>query len=192
MNKLKLLWLLLPGSLLSYAAMSLRSLLTPPENAEVYSCKDLIKTKPTVVFWLSGTCPLSRKYAPELHRIVDSAHAWKWNTMVVSVQDGVRDPLFQALKPVASHSDTDGRLARWFNISVVPSVILFRSLPEIHAPANGVVYQGAIDNWSWETGQLRTHISQRFLLDAMKLYRQGAQVRLTCTKPVGCFIEFNQ
>jgi hypothetical protein len=192
MNKLKLLWLFLPGTLLIFPAMILRFFLTPPEHAEAHSCINLINPKPTLVFWLSETCPLSRKYVPELHRIFDSAQAWKWNTMVVSVQDGERDPLFQALQPDAFCNDTYGHLARWFNTTVVPSVTLYNSLPQLHAPADGVLYQGAIDNWSWETGQLRTQISQRFLWDAMKFHLEGAVVRPACTKPVGCFIEFNQ
>jgi hypothetical protein len=192
MTRIALGSLLLLFCVLYLAGNTLRGLLTPPENYELNVFDEKANTKPTLVFWISGTCPLSRKYAPELHRIFDTAHAWKWNTVVVSVQEKMCDPLFQALQPVAQWNDPEGTLSRWFNISMVPTVTLYESLPDVKAPTNGILYQGAIDNWAWETGQLRKNISQRFLLDAMKLHRQGKAVQLSNTKPIGCFIEFNQ
>lgn len=192
MNRLALLWPLLQGTLLYFTGNALHSLITPPEQVRACSWNDSVSPQPTLVFWLSGTCPLSRKYTPELHRIFDTAQAWNWNTVVVSVQDKVCDPLFQALQPIVQWNDPEGSLARWFNISVVPTVTFHESLPDLKVPATGLLYQGAIDNWSWETGQLRKNISQQFLMDAMKLHHQGKQLLRTNTKPVGCFIEFNQ
>jgi len=144
--------------------------------------------KPTLVFWLNSSCPLSRQYAPTMKKIIRVAGQLQWNTILVSVQDATCDPVFQELG--ASNYITDqGTLARWFNVSIVPTAMLFRKIPDLHEPAANLVYRGAIDDWAWETGKHRQHINHHYLNDAIMQLQMGKLPDVSHTKSIGCFIE---
>jgi hypothetical protein len=144
--------------------------------------------KPTLVFWLNSNCPLSRQYAPTMKKFIRVAGQLQWNTILVSVQDATCDPVFQELGANDYIMD-QGALARWFNVSIVPTAMLFRQIPGLHEPAANLVYRGAIDDWALETGKHRQYVNHHYLNDAIKELQMGKLPDVTHTKSIGCFIE---
>ncbi len=181
-------------ALLFSAGMLIQRRTQPPAKVLVFDSfvSRQQSNMPSLLLWVNGTCPLSRQYVPHLKHIIQQASLWNWNTVLVSVQDSVCDPLFRQLGVSWHVQDTQALLANWFNVSVIPTAMLFRSFPDTKNVAAGLVYQGAIDNWASETGKHRQNIDEHFLQDAMEDLHSGHSIRNRNTKPFGCFIEYNQ
>lgn len=162
------------------------------QNAPFSSFIKNIERKPMLLIWVNGSCPLSRQYAPTLEHCIRIAKSHQWNTLLVSVNDSVCDPLFKDLNADYYWQDHQGTLAQRFNVGVIPSALLFRSKPSWQAPAASLAYRAAIDNWALETGKHRVKADEHFLEDAMTAMASGASIKKVHTKSYGCFIEINQ
>jgi peroxiredoxin len=56
-------------------------------------------------------------------------------------------------------------------------------------PSGQVIYHGAIDDWSYETGKKRPAAKNHYLKNALRDYVSGRKPSITYIEPVGCFIE---
>ena len=151
-----------------------------------------VENKPMLVLWVNGSCPLSRQYAPTLKHCIRVAKSHQWNTLLVSVNDSVCNPLFQESNADYYWQDVQGTLAQRFNVGVIPSALLFHKKPCWQEPAASLAYRAAIDNWAWETGKHRVMADEHFLEEAMYDMASGASIKKVHTKSYGCFIEINQ
>lgn len=192
MATLKWLIFLSCSSFMAIGGILVDRLTSAPKNVHFSSFINNVGSKPMMVLWVNGSCPLSRQYVPNLRRCIRIAKGHEWNTLLVSVNDTVCDPLFQELNADYYWQDLQGTLAQRFNISVIPSALLFRSKPRWQEPAASVAYRSAIDNWAWETGKHRVTADEHFLEEAMAAMASGASIKKSNTKSYGCFIEIKQ
>jgi hypothetical protein len=189
---LKWLMLLFISGLFALGGICMHKLTSAPRNEHFSSFIKNIQNKPMLVVWVNGSCPLSRQYAPHLKHCISIAKGHQWNTLLISVNDSVCDPLFQDLKAEYYRQDVHGTLAQRFNISVIPSVMVYRNTPVWQEPTASLAYRAAIDNWAWETGKHRLAATEHYLVDAMTSMASGKNIEKAHTKSYGCFIEINQ
>lgn len=192
MATLKWLLFLLCSGFLALGGLFAHRLTSAPQNNHFSSFIKNIERKPMLVLWVNGSCPLSRQYVPQLKRCIRIAKGHQWNTLLISVNDSVCDPLFREMNADYYWQDVHGILAQRFNVRVIPSALLFRSKPRWQEPAASLAYRAAIDDWAWETGKHRVTAHEHFLEDAMAKMASGACIKKTNTKPYGCFIEISQ
>lgn len=187
-------WLAILGfsGLLAWTGMGMNRLISASQNAVFSYHARRMSDKPTLMLWVNGSCPLSRQYAPAMSQFIRKAKSLNWNTVMVSVNDTVCDPLFQALEAGFYVQDPKGTFAQWFNVSVIPVAMLFKSKPNPADPSGSLVYRGAIDNWAWETGKHRQSTDEHYLKDAMDALASGKPIQKKSTKANGCFIEISQ
>jgi len=83
--------------------------------------------------------------------------------------------------------DTDyykTQASRW-RATITPEVILYN-----HSKSQ-IVYRGRIDNKFVKLGRRRYVVTQHDLRDALRYCRSDNNMRIESTKPVGCYISYN-
>jgi hypothetical protein len=139
----------------------------------------------TAVVFLATDCPISQKYIGELKNIDSLFHA---KVSVKGVIPGKvrKEELEQFISeyqidfPVVT--DADYTLVKKYRATITPEVFLINS-------KNHVYYQGAIDNWFFDLGKYRQHITEHYLIDAIKAVLEGQSPVVKKTESVGCPIQ---
>lgn len=133
-----------------------------------------------VFIFVDNDCPLCKGYRPLISKI-DRMLADKKDWRLVTVRTHMTDV---ATKPFSKHEVFDGKhkLVDWFHATVTPEAVIVNS-------ESAVLYRGALDDYSYETGKHRSSARLHYLLDAISAIESGDTSYIGVTQPVGCFIE---
>ena len=139
----------------------------------------------TAVVFLATDCPISQKYIGELKHI-DSLFHTKVSIKGVVPGNIKQDEIDQFISeyqinfPVVT--DADYKLVKKYRATITPEVFLIND-------RNHIYYQGAIDNWFFDLGKYRQHITEHYLIDAIKAVLEGQSPVVKKTESVGCPIQ---
>lgn len=139
----------------------------------------------TAVVFLATDCPISQKYIGELKHI-DSLFHTKVSIKGVVPGNIKQDEIDQFISeyqinfPVVT--DADYKLVKKYHATITPEVFLIND-------RNHIYYQGAIDNWFFDLGKYRQHITEHYLIDAIKAVLEGQSPVVKKTESVGCVIQ---
>jgi hypothetical protein len=78
--------------------------------------------------------------------------------------------------------DPDFTLQKQLGATITPEAFLINNKGKM-------LYRGMIDNWGYEIGKVRAHVSDHYLLDAIEAYLQNKPIAPDSTKAIGCYIE---
>jgi thiol-disulfide isomerase/thioredoxin len=156
-------------------------------GAPVDALKAPAGTKAIVFIFTSTDCPISNRYAPELHRIADAF--------------GSKGVVFRLVYPTPSEDakgirahmaayaygevfeplrDSKLALATFTGATVTPEAVVV---------ANGkIAYRGRIDDRFVDLGRERPSPTERDLFDALTAIVAGKPAPHATTQAVGCFI----
>ncbi len=141
----------------------------------------------TAIVFLATDCPISQKYIGELKHI-DSLFHTKISIKGVVPGNVKQEEINQFISeyqinfPVVT--DADYKLVKKYHATITPEVFLINDL-------NHIYYQGAIDNWFFDLGKYRQHITEHYLIDAINAVQQGQSPVVKKTESVGCPIQKN-
>lgn len=139
----------------------------------------------TAVVFLATDCPISQKYIGELKHI-DSLFHTKISIKGVIPGNVKQEEIDQFISeyqinfPVVT--DTEYKLVKKYRATITPEVFLIND-------RNHIYYQGAIDNWFFDLGKYRQHITEHYLIDAIKAVLEGQSPVVKKTESVGCPIQ---
>jgi thioredoxin-related protein len=152
-----------------------------------YHLRDLSKSKGSVIIFLQPECPFCNSYGRTL-KLLDSVCMQK-ELSLVGVVSGINYPEAEIKGYVEKHHlrnpmliDPDFRLQKILNATKTPEAFLLNNKGE-------VLYRGMIDNWGYEIGKVRAHVSEHYLLNAMDAYLQNKPIVPDSTEAIGCYIE---
>lgn len=139
----------------------------------------------TAVVFLATDCPISQKYIGELKNIDSLFHAKVSVKGVVpgNIKQEEIDQFvseYQIDFPIVT--DADYTLVKKYHASITPEVFLVND-------QNHIYYQGAIDNWFFDLGKYRQHITEHYLIDAINAVLEGQPPVVKKTESVGCLIQ---
>lgn len=138
-----------------------------------------------VIIALDSECPMSQKYARPLRQLQKDfpnvhfkAIFTPWET------DSTIQAFFETYHFRFDYIiDREYKILDAHKIQVVPEVIVTQ--------AQGVIYQGAIDDWYYELGKYRTAPTIFYLRQALEESTAGKCVSVPYTKALGCIIEYD-
>lgn len=140
----------------------------------------------TAIVFLATDCPISQKYIGELKNI-DSLFQAKVSVKGIipgKVKQKEIDQFiseYQIDFPVVT--DADYTLVKKYHATITPEVFLVND-------RNHIYYQGAIDNWFFDLGKYRQHITEHYLIDAINAVLEGQSLVVKRTESVGCVIQY--
>lgn len=139
----------------------------------------------TAVVFLATDCPISQKYIGELKHIDSLFHAKVSIKGVVpgKVRQEEIDQFiseYQIDFPVVT--DAEYKLVKKYRATITPEVFLINDCSKIY-------YQGAIDNWFFDLGKYRQHITEHYLIDAINAVLRGQPPVVKKTESIGCPIQ---
>jgi hypothetical protein len=145
-----------------------------------------IKASATVLLFVRIDCPISNRYAPEVHRLHDEFAPRGVTFWLVYPDEDEPVPAirrhieeygyrFDALR------DTKHELVKRTGATVTPEVAVFDA-------SGRQVYRGRIDDRYVDFGKTRPEPTVRDLRDALTAVLEGRTVEVATTKAVGCFI----
>ena len=153
------------------------------ESFPLARIKDLTAT---VFVFLDGNCPICQRYASILNQIYKDFQAQ--NVLLVGVFPGSIDDRFTGQAYQREYeidfplfADPDLHLTNRLCATITPEVVVVDGRGEIR-------YRGAISNWFLGPGEKRAVVTEHHLQDALDRLIDGAEVGVTRTKPVGCYI----
>ena len=139
----------------------------------------------TAVVFLATDCPISQKYIGELKHI-DSLFQAKISIKGIVPGNVKQEEIDQFISeyqinfPVVA--DAEYKLVKKYHATITPEVFLIND-------RNHIYYQGAIDNWFFDLGKYRQHITEHYLIDAIKAVQEGRSPVVKKTDSVGCVIQ---
>lgn len=143
-----------------------------------------VKPENTVFVFLATECPLCKNYSPVLREIADNYKEYQ----IVGVFPGKTYTAAQVSAYKKDYKinfktvlDPKMELTKLLNATVTPQAIVLSKLGKI-------VYSGAIDDKVISLGQQKTVTTKHYLKDALNELREGKEVQLAKTKPIGCYI----
>jgi|GEM_PF-856238 peroxiredoxin len=159
-----------------------------PQILEVNKSFDYKKPAETLITYvfMAVECPISQKYIYRLNELnkrypdMNIIGVFQENTSKEELSDFKER--FSVDFPLVF--DKDHRWALEYKVEITPEVFLIDRF-------NRVLYSGAIDNWFISLGRNRQFPSEHYLLEAFLALKQGEEVKIKKTKPVGCFLELN-
>ena len=135
----------------------------------------------TVLFFVSEDCPLCKAYQPTIQNLNRILNADTWNVAIIRPDlpsnNGFNMGVFGK-----ETGDSSGELSKLLGATVTPEVIILNS-------QSSVLYRGAIDNYSSETGKHRTKASKQYLMNAIREITANGRTTIKFNTPVGCYIE---
>lgn len=142
--------------------------------------------KAALVFFITDDCPISNRYAREIHRICD-AYAGNAKCTLDYIDADLTTAKVEKHMADFGHGnypaviDAKQVLVKAAGATVTPEVALI-------AADGSLAYRGRIDNM-WATwGQSRREATELDLRNALDQVVAGKPVALTRTKAVGCYI----
>ncbi len=143
--------------------------------------------KAIVFLFTSTECPISNRYAPEVHRIAKSfaSKGVVFRLVYPSPSEdaaAIREHMaaFSYAGSADAVRDPKSALVKFVGATVTPEAAIF---------ANGrIVYRGRIDDRFVDLGRERPAPTERDLFDALTAVVAGTPVPHATTQAVGCFI----
>ena len=139
-----------------------------------------------VLLFLSVDCPVSNRYAPEIHRIQE-----RFSSAGVEVRfiyPNAHDSPGAIRAHVAAYGhrglvlrDPEHALVERTKVTVTPEAVVF-------GPTPGIAYRGRIDDRFVSFGVQRPAPTQRNLVDAIATTLAGNRVAPDSTRAIGCYI----
>jgi hypothetical protein len=155
----------------------------------IHSLQPQVREAARVFVFLTGECPISASYVPQLNRLNT---AWNNQSRDVTLQaiwaDSMTTPAdvarfakeYNVNFPILL--DRDGELARRFKPTHVPEAFVL--------DARGrVAYRGRIDDIYARLGVRRLEATENTLADAVTALTAGQPIAKARTEPVGCLLE---
>jgi peroxiredoxin len=182
--RLFLLLLFFPGFPAAWAQQSFE-LKDLKENPVVL--KETFSGKARVYIFLSPECPLCQSYSLTLRNLYDQYH--QKGIEMIGIIPGADFTTAQIIEyrikykiPFTLLKDEKFLIVRKYKGTTTPEVVVVNG-------AGMLMYQGRIDNWAYELGKKRNVITEHDLQNVLELIATNKPVKVTRTKPVGCFIE---
>ena len=148
-------------------------------------------TKAMVLVFVTTDCPIANAYHPKLAEMYQ-----KYQTK------GIRFYLVHSSKEINKQAgqkhveeyrlqipvvlDKDQSIARRVGATVTPEVVV------ISGSNDDPLYQGRIDNLYENYGKKRQAATRHYLKDALDQLLAGKEIQTRSTKPIGCFISFDE
>jgi peroxiredoxin len=148
---------------------------------------DTCNCKARVILFLSPECPLCQSYSLTYNTLFDKYKEKGIDFLLVIPGKGFTLKSVKAfrkkyhIKPEL-YLDTEKKLVYRLKASITPEAFLLDNSGEL-------LYSGRIDNWAYELGKKRSHITQSDLEDAIKFVLEGSPKKVQSTTAIGCFIE---
>ncbi|MEO5917808.1 MAG: redoxin family protein [Luteolibacter sp.] len=145
------------------------------------------KSKATVLIFLSTTCPICNKYAPEITRLAKTYTAHGISFLLVQIEkdlspEGARKHANDFNLPSPVILDPGHRLANITGCTSTPQVAVVSS-------DRIVVYRGCIDDRFFQLGKDSINPKHSFLRQALDEILAGKPVSEPTTPAIGCVIE---
>lgn len=150
--------------------------------------QELFKQQEAVVLYMvSPTCPLCKKYGPTLASLEKQFANCKVRFVYVfpgSDHSAVSVKAFKMNNKLNGLIllDKDLTLTKQLKAEITPEVFLLNK-------AGQVLYHGAIDNYAFDVGRTRTITTAFYLKDALHATLAGKPILRSFNEPIGCFIE---
>ena len=141
--------------------------------------------KPSVVVFLSTSCPLSQKYTLTLNELAKE-FTNKVNFYGVFAESGTATAEYKKFQikydmKFGLYLDDDKELVRALGASVTPECFVLNK--------GKVLYHGAIDNWVIALGRTKNKATVSFLKDAVQSVLSNKSPAPEYIKPTGCLID---
>lgn len=136
-----------------------------------------------VVFFLSKECPMCKNYRPLIQRL-ENEYGKSGLISMLALRTDVSEAADSAyfLQSEFSAGKAAVQIADYFGATVTPEVFVVDS-------TNTIIYKGAIDNWSYETGRHSQKATEHYLEEVLKKIVSGKIPEYSEKKAFGCFIE---
>ncbi|MBA2407081.1 MAG: redoxin domain-containing protein [Chitinophagales bacterium] len=152
-----------------------------------YSLDELSKRKGAVIVFLQPECPFCNSYGKTLKQL-DSICIQK-RISFLGIVSGKNYSEAEIKTYLDKHHltnpillDPDFTLQKQLGATITPEAFLINNKGKM-------LYRGMIDNWGYEIGKVRAHVSDHYLLDAIEAYLQNKPIAPDSTKAIGCYIE---
>ncbi len=147
------------------------------------------QSKATVYLFTRSDCPISNRYAPEIHRLHEQfAPKGVAFYLVYPDRNELASTAIQHMKEYGYQCgalrDPDHVLVKMVEAEITPEAAVFIS----GASGKELVYLGRIDDRYVDFGKWRAAATKHDLQDVLEAILDGRQVPYNRTKAVGCFI----
>jgi AhpC/TSA family len=144
----------------------------------------------TALIFVSTTCPLSNRYAPDLHRLSadfrpKNVRFWLVYANPLESASDIRAHLKTYDYAIAALRDPEHQLVRLAGVTITPEVAVFDRQSRI-------TYRGRIDNRYPSVGVTRPTATEHDLVDALTAIISGRPVVRPVTQAVGCYLSDGQ
>lgn len=143
-------------------------------------------TKTTVLLFVSSTCPVSNRYAPDLRRLSD-AYAktgvafWLIYPDPADTLDEIRGHIAEFKLPGTPMRDTSHAIVKRAGATITPEAAVYNSRGQL-------TYRGRIDDRYSAVGIERSAATRHDLADAIAATLAGTPIKDSRTQAVGCYI----
>lgn len=146
--------------------------------------------KATVFFFVLHDCPLARRSAPEINRIVADYATRGVRSFLVYVESDLSAREARRCAREFGHTcpvllDRESELARFAGVTISPEAAVL-------SPDNTVLYRGRIDDRLPVLGKPKVVPAQHDLRDALDAVLAGKPVPNPVTKAVGCYLPLKE
>ncbi|HEX5001365.1 MAG TPA: redoxin domain-containing protein [Bacteroidia bacterium] len=157
-----------------------------PEGLKV-QLNDLKGSVGTVVVFFSPECPLCINYTKTI-KDLDSLFARSGISFILvypgKYYSATQISAFSRTYALHEHDvlDPELKIAEKFKATVTPEAILFDR-------EGNIVYSGAIDDWSYETGRKKRTAANKYLFEGITALLESRKPAIAYVEPAGCYIE---
>jgi len=142
--------------------------------------------KAIVLLFVSSSCPISNRYAPEFRRLHERFAArgvkfWRVYAVAVEIATVIKEHQREFNLPGDALRDPQHALVNLAGARVTPEAALF-------LPGGARVYRGRIDDWYTDFGKSRPEPTRRDLQEALEAVLAGNSVSNATTTAIGCHI----
>ena len=143
-------------------------------------------TKATVLLFVSSTCPVSNRYAPDLRHLDDEYSKvgvafWLIYADPADTDKDVREHIAEFKLPGTPIRDVAHELVKRAGATITPEAAVYNSRGEL-------TYRGRIDDRYSAVGIERAAATKHDLQDAIAATLAGKPIKDNRTQAVGCYI----
>ena len=144
------------------------------------------QTKVTVLLFVSSTCPVSNRYAPDLRRLSDEyakqgVAFWLIYPDPADTAKDIQEHVAEFKLPGTPLPDTKHVLVKRAGATITPEAAVYNSRGQL-------TYRGRIDDRYSAVGIERAAPTRRDLQDAIAATLSGRPIKDNRTQAVGCYI----
>jgi AhpC/TSA family len=156
------------------------------DGTPVDPLKPVSGTKATVLLFVSSTCPVSNRYAPELQKLRDDyakegVGFWLIYPDPADTVADIRDHIREFKFPGTALRDVKHDLVRRAGATITPEAVVYDA-------RGAMTYRGRIDDRYSAVGIEKAMATRHDLQDAIAATLAGKPVKDNRTQAVGCYI----